>query len=114
MGKPCDAPWLCIEAQVYQALADPTRLAILRALACGPLCVNDLAAALAISQPTASRHLKVLRELKLLRADRDGPKIIYALVDARITELTDLLRQIMSDAYSSDIDRLDLSIRQKS
>jgi ArsR family transcriptional regulator len=59
---------------VFQALADPTRLEILRLLAAqpGPTCVCDVVDHFELSQPTISHHLKVLREAGLLRASRRG------------------------------------------
>jgi ArsR family transcriptional regulator len=58
----------------FQALADPTRLEILRLLAAqpGPTCVCDVVDRFELSQPTISHHLKVLREAGLLRASRRG------------------------------------------
>jgi len=58
----------------FHALADPTRLEILRLLAAqpGPTCVCDVVEHFALAQPTISHHLKVLREAGLLRASRRG------------------------------------------
>jgi len=58
----------------FQALADPTRLEILRLVAAqpGPTCVCDVVDHFELSQPTISHHLKVLREAGLLRASRRG------------------------------------------
>jgi len=58
----------------FHALADPTRLEILRLLAAqpGPTCVCDVVDHFELAQPTISHHLKVLREAGLLRASRRG------------------------------------------
>ena len=58
----------------FHALADPTRLEILRLLAAqpGPTCACDVVEHFDLSQPTISHHLKVLREAGLLRASRRG------------------------------------------
>jgi ArsR family transcriptional regulator len=60
--------------RVFKALADPTRLEILRLLSAqrGPTCVCDLVAHFELSQPTISHHLRVLREAGLLRMARIG------------------------------------------
>jgi ArsR family transcriptional regulator len=59
---------------VLGAMADPTRLEILRLLAAqaGPTCVCDVVDHFELAQPTISHHLKVLREAGLLRASRQG------------------------------------------
>jgi ArsR family transcriptional regulator len=60
--------------RVYKALADPTRLEILRLLAAqrGPTCVCDVVDHFGLAQPTISHHLRVLREAGLLRASKIG------------------------------------------
>jgi ArsR family transcriptional regulator len=58
----------------FRALADPTRIEILRLLAAqaGPTCVCDVVEHFHLAQPTISHHLKVLREAGLVRASRRG------------------------------------------
>lgn len=65
--------------QVFKALADPTRLEILRLLAAqrGPTCVCDVVAHFGLSQPTISHHLRVLREAGLLRTSKLGVWSFY-------------------------------------
>jgi DNA-binding transcriptional ArsR family regulator len=56
----------------FQALADPTRRAILARLAQGEASVNDLAKPFAISQPAISKHLKVLERAGLISRSREA------------------------------------------
>lgn len=79
-------------AAVLRALADPTRLEILRLLAAqaGPVCVCDVVERFPLSQPTISHHLKVLREAGLVTVSRRGTWAYYA-VDPRGL---DLLREL--------------------
>ncbi len=70
-----------LEADFCSALSDPTRLLILYALAEAPHNVTDLANELNITQPTASRHLKILRERGLVYTVRQGTTITYHLTD---------------------------------
>ncbi|MEZ5294162.1 MAG: metalloregulator ArsR/SmtB family transcription factor [Vicinamibacterales bacterium] len=70
-------------AELFQALADPTRLRLLASLASAPggeLCVCHLHAGLGLSQPTVSRHLAYLRRAGLVSARRDGVWMHYRLV----------------------------------
>lgn len=65
-----------------RAVADETRLRILAILAHGELCVCHVEQALGLSQPTASRHLAVLRTAGLVERRRCGAWIYYRLADA--------------------------------
>jgi ArsR family transcriptional regulator len=86
-----------LHAQICQGLADPTRILILYLLADSPCYVTELADQLEISQPTISRHLKVLRERGLVTPTREGNIVHYALRDQRIIQALDLLRAVMAE-----------------
>lgn len=77
-------------ARTFQALADPTRVRIISALAHVELCVCDLAAALGLSQSAVSHQLRSLRDLRLVKSRREGREIFYALDDEHIRELFNL------------------------
>lgn len=66
-------------ADVFRAIADPTRRAILDRLRAGPAPVNDLAAAFEQSRPAISKHLRVLREARLVTEQRSGRERVYRL-----------------------------------
>jgi len=89
-----------LHAQICQSLADPTRILILYLLADGPRYVTELAEMLDVSQPTVSRHLKVLRDRGLVTATREGNTVHYALHDRRVIQALDLLRQVMTDVLT--------------
>jgi len=86
-----------LQADFCSALSDPTRLLILYALSEGPRNVNELTNELGVTQPTTSRHLKVLRDRGLVYATRQGTSITYQLADPRVLEAIDLLRTIMRE-----------------
>ena len=66
---------------VFAALADETRRRILGLLASGEICVCHIHEALAVPQPTASRHLAHLRKAGLVSTRRDGLWVHYRLAD---------------------------------
>jgi ArsR family transcriptional regulator len=69
------------EVQLLQAIADPVRLSILRQLAAAgtAVCACDFTECCAVSQPTISHHLKVLREAGAVTTERRGTFIYYQL-----------------------------------
>jgi DNA-binding transcriptional ArsR family regulator len=90
-----------LHADICSALADPRRILILYALAEQPRNVSDLAQAISISQPAASRHLNILRERGMVSSQRDGQSVIYHLRDERTIQALDLLRGVLGDTLKS-------------
>ena len=80
-----------LEANFCAALSDPNRLLILYALNEKALNVTDLSVELGVSQPTMSRHLKVLREAGLLLSEKRGTWVWYRVNHERLNELRTLL-----------------------
>jgi ArsR family transcriptional regulator len=68
-------------AGLFKALGDDTRLRIVALLSHGELCVCHIEAALGLAQPTASRHLGVLRHAGVVDTRRAGSWIHYRLAD---------------------------------
>jgi ArsR family transcriptional regulator, arsenate/arsenite/antimonite-responsive transcriptional repressor len=83
MKRPVDP-----DVQLLQALADPTRLAIVRQLAqSSEVCACDFTSCCDVSQPTVSHHLKVLREACIVSSERRGSWIFYRLEPTLIDRL---------------------------
>ncbi|MFF1838787.1 metalloregulator ArsR/SmtB family transcription factor [Streptomyces sp. NPDC058231] len=72
------------EAGAFRALADPTRRQILEDLRGGQLSAGEIASRFAISAPSISRHLGVLKGAGLVTERRDGNRILYTLADDRL------------------------------
>jgi ArsR family transcriptional regulator, virulence genes transcriptional regulator len=82
-------------AGVLRSLANPRRLLLLCKLAeAGRMSVNDLATALALSQPAVSQHLALLRDEQIVTFERDGQTLFYRIQDRRIEALLGNLYQI--------------------
>lgn len=71
-------------AETFGVLGDPTRVRIIAALREGETCVGDLAQMLEMSQSAISHQLRVLRNLRLVRARREGRQVYYALDDEHV------------------------------
>ncbi len=90
-----------LQADMCSAFTDPTRILILYVLHEKPCNVTELANLLGIPQPTASRHLKVLRDHGLVHTSRSGVTITYSLVDDRLIQSLDILRVVLHDTITS-------------
>ncbi|MFK0112821.1 ArsR/SmtB family transcription factor [Streptomyces sp. NPDC091217] len=75
------------EDALWTALADPHRRAIVGLLLTRPRPVGEIVEACGLSQPSTSKHLKVLREAGLVRVRQDAQRRVYALDPAPIAEL---------------------------
>ncbi|TAJ71133.1 MAG: ArsR family transcriptional regulator [Phenylobacterium sp.] len=71
----------------FEAVAEPSRRAILDILRAGERPAGDLVAALALSQPGVSKHLKLLREAGLVSVRADGQRRLYRLQPQGLKEL---------------------------
>ncbi len=69
------------DVRFLQALADPVRLSIMRQIAAcdAGVCACDFVECCAVSQPTISHHLKVLREAGVLTSERRGTNVVYSI-----------------------------------
>lgn len=103
-------------AQYFKALADETRLRILKLLEHGELCVCDITAALDMTQPNISFHLGILKAAGLIRDRRAGRWSYYDL------DLSDMLSRVVVPTALERMDgatvkedrrRLDVFIREK-
>lgn len=96
-----DGPGGVTEVDLLRALAHPVRLGIVQRLAREPeTCACDFTDVFAVTQPTISQHLKVLREAGLVRTRRRGTQICYSLRPESVGRLHDLLDTLHTDAGS--------------
>src|SRR3954469_7461803 len=76
----------------FNAVAEPRRRQILDLLAQGERPVNDLVQTLGLTQPQVSKHLRVLREVALVRVRDDGRQRVYRLNAVPLKPIHDWLR----------------------
>jgi len=88
------------DGDVWEALGDGTRRAIVLRLAERPQAVGELAAALPVSRPAVSQHLKVLKDAGLVAEHAEGTRRIYQLNEAALTALRDQLDTFWSRALT--------------
>lgn len=96
---------------IFSALADPTRRAILAALALGPMPVGEIAKPFDISEPAVIKHLKVLERAGLVQSDRQGqmrPRSLNAKPLAEANQWVEQYRQF----WEASFDRLDAYLQE--
>ena len=81
-----------LRRDVFQAIADPTRRAILLLLAAQALTAGAIAANFDTARPTVSKHLAILTECELLEQKQTGREIYYHLNAKKMTEVADFIK----------------------
>lgn len=87
----------------FQAIADPTRRAILALLVTHAMSAGAIAQKFDTARPTISNHLHILIECGLLEQEQDGRKIYYHLNPPKIKEIADFIepfRKFWDDRYN--------------
>src|SRR5215471_14028049 len=93
-------------SDVFNAIADAHRREILDALNTGEKAVEAIVNYLSMSQPQVSKHLRVLREVGLVRRRVEGRRRLYRLESARLRPLHEWLAQY-EQAWNDRLDRVD-------
>ena len=94
------------ENTIFQALADPSRRAILESLTRGEAAVKDLTARFDISQPAVSQHLATLKEAGLVNRRRDGRNVYYRVKPRGMKPLIDWIAHYRA-FWTEHVDRLE-------
>ena len=71
----------------FGVFADPTRVRMLSALAISEMCVTDLSRVLDINQTTVPHQLRLLKNLGIVKCERDGKMITYSLVNDTVNDV---------------------------
>ena len=96
----------------FQALADPTRRAILARLATGEASVTELAEPFAMSQPAISKHLKVLERAGLIRRGRDAQRR-PCRIDAKALEEANMWIERYRELWEARLDKLGEALERR-
>ncbi|NBB18485.1 metalloregulator ArsR/SmtB family transcription factor [Runella sp. CRIBMP] len=92
-----------LRRDVFQAIADPTRRAILLLLASQAMTAGAIAANFDTARPTVSKHLQILTECELLQQQQNGREIYYHLNVLKMKEVDDFIepfRQMWDDRFN--------------
>ena len=94
------------------ALSDPTRQRIVEILAAGPLASGEIARRVAFTPPAISQHLKILREVRLVRMRAEAQRRIYELDPAGVGEIAEWLERIRA-FWSAKLDALETELKKE-
>ncbi len=95
------------KSEIFQALANPTRIAIVELLRDGEMSTGKLIERLGIEQANASQHLAILRAKQIVVNRRVGNQVFYSIRDPALIEVLDILRRYFYSQLSSTIDMLE-------
>jgi len=95
------------KADIFQALAHPTRIAILEFLSQGELSAGTLIERLGMEQANVSQHLAVLRSKQLVSSRKAGNQVFYSVRDPLIIEVLKLMRTYFHAHLKESLSMLD-------
>ncbi len=92
-----------LRRDVFQAIADPTRRAILMLVAFQSMTAGAIASNFDSARPTVSKHLQILTECELLKQDQNGREMYYHLNPKKLKEIADFIepfRKLWDDRFN--------------
>ena len=95
------------KADIFQALAHPTRIAILELLSGGELSAGTLIERLGIEQATVSQHLAVMRAKQLVINRKAGNQVFYSVRDPILIDVLNLMRTYFHSHLKESLGMLD-------
>jgi ArsR family transcriptional regulator len=94
------------KAEIFQALAHPTRIAMVELLRNGEMSAGQLIEQLGVEQANASQHLGVLRSKQIVVNRKEGNQVFYSLRDAVLIEVLDILKRYFYSQLSQTMSML--------
>jgi ArsR family transcriptional regulator len=94
------------KAEIFQALAHPTRIAIVEALRNGEMSAGQIIDQLGLEQANASQHFAVLRSKQVVVNRKEGNQVFYSLRDPVLIEVLDVLKRYFYSHLSQTMSML--------
>lgn len=94
------------KAEIFQALAHPTRIAIVEALRHGEMSAGQLIEQLELEQANASQHFAVLRSKQVVVSRKEGNQVFYSLRDPILLEVLNILKRYFYSQLSHTMSML--------
>jgi len=90
-------------SKIFKALSDPTRLKILDFLRDGEKCVCEIIPHVGLIQPVVSRHLKILKDIGIVRDKKDGNRRLYSITEPQVFEIINGITPELISKYTERI-----------
>ncbi|MBO8137936.1 MAG: winged helix-turn-helix transcriptional regulator [Desulfotomaculum sp.] len=84
-----------LKADMFKAIAHPTRIRILELLKDGELCVCEIFEKLNVEQANTSQHLAVLKKQDILKSRKEGLRVIYSIKYPEVIEILEIADKIL-------------------
>ena len=101
------------KSEIFQGLANPTRIAIVELLRDGELSAGQMIEKLGIEQANVSQHLAVLRAKQIVVNRKVGNQVFYSIRDRALIEVLDILRRYFYSQLSSTVSMMKEVARQE-
>src|SRR5207253_2409972 len=95
------------KADIFQALAHPTRIAIVEMLRDGEVSAGAIFERLGVEQANASQHLAVLRAKRIVLNRKEGNQVFYSIRSPLLIEVLDVMRRYFHDQLSESLAMLE-------
>jgi DNA-binding transcriptional ArsR family regulator len=96
-----------LKAELLQAIAHPTRIAIVEELRLGEATAGKLISKLNLDQANASQHLAILKNRQIVTHRREGSTVLYSLRDPAMGEVLDLLKAMCKRRLEDTVNLLE-------
>ena len=100
------SPLLIYKANVFQALAHPTRIAIIEVLRDGELSAGGIQERLSVEQANLSQHLAILRAKQLVSNRKEGNQVFYSIRNPVLIQVLDIMRRYFQAHLSESMQML--------
>lgn len=104
-----------LRRDVFQAIADPTRRAILLLVASQSMTAGAIASNFDTARPTVSKHLQILTECELLKQEQNGREIYYHINANKMKEIDKWIEQFKKifETQFNQLDKVLLTLKKK-
>jgi len=102
---------MILRRDIFQAIADPTRRAILLLLATNAMTAGAIASKFDTARPTVSKHLQILTECQLLQQEQNGREIYYHLNSKKFKEIAEFIEPFRK-LWDEKFDKLETIVKK--
>jgi DNA-binding transcriptional ArsR family regulator len=99
-----------MHAELFSALANPTRHAVFHELCHSESTVSELALRLSVSKPNVSQHLAILSSHELVRRRHSNGRVLWSVTDPRLVHACDLVEEVLGNRLQRHLATVDRTV----